>query len=218
MILTEQGMTWGVILMNKKGGKIMKLKYFLSIFLIITILMLLTTVSYCTEKELKSEDFIQGSIEENGKIGRASRFGKLGDYPDNKKYKFYLSFNLSKIPKGSTINSAKLIFNYKITNAAEESSLNIKIKNIDYGLYLDKKDYNAANLSKDPVNYSLSTSGTNCNITVNNLVKDAFTNIKPWRINESRYYAQFSIEVINDNGCINIDLLKNQIVLKVDYD
>ncbi len=178
---------------------------------------MLTAAGYSAEKELRSEIFIQGSVDKNGKLGHDYEFGKLGSYPDNKKYKFYLSFNLSKIPKGSTINSAKLIFNYKITNTTEENSLNIAVKNIDYGLYLDEKDYNAANLSKDSVNYSLATTGTNCNISVNNLVKDAFVNIKPWRINESRYYAQLSIEVLNDNGCINIDLFRKRIVLKVDY-
>ncbi len=214
MTRTGAETTWGVILMNN-GGKIMKLKCFTIVFL--GLLILQVDISYCAEKELNSEIFIQGSIDRDGKINSDFETAKIGSYTNNEKYKLYLSFNLAKIPQGSVINSATLVFNYNVTNKGGGESLDVVIKNIDYGLYLDKKDYDAVNLSSNPVNYSLSTAGTNCSIDVSGLVKDAFVNVKPWMINESRYFAQFSIEVLNDDGCINIDILKEQIVLRLNY-
>ena len=163
---------------------------------------------------LKSEIFLKGSIDKNKEVLHDFRSLKIGNYTNNEKYKAYIAFNLSKIQKGSQINSAELKFDLNITNTTERS-LNILIKNIDYGLYLDENDYNAADLSENPISATLSSSDTNCSINVTKLVKDAYVNMKPWMINESRYYAQFSIELLNENGCIN---LKKRVKLKIDYD
>ncbi len=89
---------------------------------------------------------------------------------------------------------------------------------MDYGAYLDAQDYKVNSLNGNAIEYNISVSGTNCTIDVGDFIKDAYTNKKPWMMNESRYYAQLSIETLNDTGHLTIDTLRNNIKLKVDYD
>ncbi len=167
---------------------------------------------------LRSGFCMRGSIDKNGKLNNSIRSLKIGSYTNNENYKAFLTFELSRIPKDASIKSAKLVFNYKATNKSEENSVDGKVNNIDYGIYLDETDYNTVNLSTAPVNFTLPVENTNFTIDVTAFIEDARANLKPQILNESQHYMQLSLETLSDSDYINIDCIEKDIILQIEFD
>jgi len=180
--------------------------------MVLLLIIMLLPGQFIYAEEIKSKIFIQGSVDEKGGLSRDIQFLKVGNY-EGKKYKGFLTFNLAKAP--ASINSAKLKFNYQATNK-EGSDIEIIIKNVDYGIYLDSRDYGVTNLSINSVNKSLAVNETEVIIDVTDLVKDANRVLKEWMLHESNKYVQFSIEISGNNGNLIIDSLREKIVLEIE--